>query len=1021
MARSTPPAKRRGSKPRIPPTMMLAFWRLRQTWRLLLITGIGIIAAVMFVSSVPLYTDVTMSAGLRDTLTSSVQSADVVVQSTSENLNAQHIGQAAHEIDQTFQKNLGPYLNPVQFSMQTGQFPILGSPPCPSFPLSNPPRTCDDIQFISAPTQQAAPHLQFVAGRMPTTASGDIEIALTAESAAQLHKAVGSIIQTSIAFDFIPPSYSSEQAKQVALTVPVHLVGIFNPPATSDPYWHGLSFLSASNGFHVVGNSYTGLVSSEGYLAYINQLASQPQTEGLNLEIPVTLTWYYSFNASHLAIYNLDDIINGVSNVEVAIGNSGTFSQAPYLEQTKTLLPSSVLQQFKDRVPVAQVPTSGLLFLVLGLVLFFVTMMSDLLVDRQSDAIAVLRSRGASRMQIFGSFVTQSLGLGIIGLILGPILAILVVTLMGTLLLSSTDRGALNIITNDTLPVLSRLSLYAVATAIVAVVAMVIAVSRSTTLDILSMRRESARSTRRPIWQRLNLDVVAAIVAIIGYGVSVYITNSSILDIQLRLLLVSPLTLLGVVFLLIAGILLFLRFFPFLLRLGSSFATRNRGAAPMLALAQMARAPRQSIRMTLLLTLATIFTIFALVFISSQTQRVPTVAAFQSGADFSGQTVSSSFGPPDFASVTAQYNHIPGVLSASVGYTTTATDGGGILGNPLELKAVDADSFARTAIWSAQDSSQSLSDLMNNLVSQRQNGIQNSYVPAYVDEATWDGLHLSPNQHFTLVFNDGNVYNGSVDFVALGEVQHIPTIADTTQALNTSDFVASGGVLADYKTFSSVYITDFKFMGATVPINYVWLRSKDDAASVASVRQVLTTTTGCCLQLAPLNDRRAMISGMQSDPLYLDLIGLLAIGAATTILLALIGNLIASWLSASGRLTSFVVLRALGAAPGQVARVLTWEQAIIYATGIILGTVFGILLSLLVLPSLVYTGVGLSGDTTSGQFYLVQTIPPIQVVLPLTLLLVIAALIVICVIALAMMVRVVSKPSMNQTLRLNED
>ncbi|MHB8598079.1 MAG: FtsX-like permease family protein [Ktedonobacteraceae bacterium] len=1021
MARSTPPAKRRGSKPRIPPTMMLAFWRLRQTWRLLLITGIGIIAAVMFVCSVPLYTDVTMSAGLRDTLTSSVQSADVVVQSTSENLKAYYIEQAAHEIDQTFQKNLGPYLNPVQFSMQTGQFPILGNPPCPSFPLGNPPRTCDDIQFISAPTQQATSHLQFVAGRMPANASGDIEIALTAESAAQLHKAVGSIIQTSIAFNFIPPSYSSEQAKRVALTVPMHLVGIFNPPAISDPYWRGLSFLSASHAVHTAGNSYTGLVSSEGYLAYINQLASQPQTEGLNLEVPVTLSWYYSFNVSHLAIYNLNDIIAGVSNVQVAIGNSGTFSQAPYLEQTQTLLPSSVLQQFKDRVPVAQVPTSGLLFLVLGLVLFFVTMMSDLLVDRQSDAIAVLRSRGASRMQIFGSFVTQSLGLGIIGLMLGPLLAILVVTLMGTLLLSSTDRGALNIITNDTLPVLSRLSLYAVATAIVAVVAMVIAVSRSTTLDILSMRRESARSTRRSVWQRLNLDVVAAIVAIIGYGVSVYITNSSILDIQLQLLLVSPLTLLGVVFLLIAGILLFLRFFPFLLRLGSSFATRNRGAAPMLALAQMARAPRQSIRMTLLLTLATIFTIFALMFISSQTQRVPTVAAFQAGADFSGSTVSSSFGPPDFASVTAQYNHIPGVLSASVGYSATASDGGGILGNPLELKAVDADSFARTAIWSAQDSSQSLSELMNNLVSQRQNGIQNSYVPAYVDEATWDGLHLSPNQHFTLVFNDGNVYNGSVDFVALGEVQHIPTIADTTQALNTSDFVASGGVLADYKTFSTVYINDFSFMGATVPINYVWLRSKDDAASVASVRQVLTTTTGCCLQLAPLNDRRAMITGMQSDPLYLDLIGLLAIGAATTILLALIGNLIASWLSASGRLTSFVVLRALGAAPGQVARVLTWEQAIIYATGIILGTVFGILLSLLVLPSLVYTGVGLSGDTTSGQFYLVQTIPPIQVVLPLTLLLVIAALIVICVIALAMMVRVVSKPSMNQTLRLNED
>ncbi len=877
------------------------------------------------------------------------------------------------------------------------------------------------MQFISAPTQQATPHLTFIAGRMPATASGGLEIALTAESAALWHKAVGSTILTSITFSYNAPSFMNQPPKRVVVTVPMHVVGIFNPPSINAPYWHGQSFLSSVRPPKVPGLIYTALTSSEGYLAYFNQLAAQPQLRGLNLEIPVTLNWYYSFDAAHVAIYHLNDIISGVSSVQVGVGNSGTFNATPYLSSTKTVLPSSVLQQFQSRVPVAQIPTGGLLFLVLGLVLFFVTMMSDLLVDRQSDAIAVLRSRGASRSQIFGSFVTQSLGLGVVALILGPILAILVVTLMGTLLLSSTDRGALNIITNDTLQVLSRLSLYAVATAIVAVVAMVIAVSRSTTLDILSMRRESARSTRRPIWQRLNLDVVAAIIAILGYGVSVYITNSSILNIQLRLLLVSPLTLLGVVFLLIAGILLFLRFFPFLLRLGSSFATRNRGAAPMLALAQMARAPRQSIRMTLLLTLATIFTIFALVFISSQTQRVPTVAAFQAGADFSGATVSTSFGPPDFASVTRQYNHIPGVVSASVGYTANATDGGGILGNALVLKAVDADSFARTAIWNTQDSAQPLSDLMNSLVSQRQNGIQNSYVPAYVDEATWDGLHLSANQHFTLVFNDGNVYNGSVDFVALGEVQHIPTIADTTQAINTSDFVASGGVLADYKTFSTVYINDFKFMGATVPINYVWLHSKDDAASVTSVRQVLSSTSGCCLQLAPLNDRRAIITGMQSDPLYLDLIGLLAIGAATTILLALIGNLIASWLSARGRLTSFVVLRALGAAPGQVASVLTWEQAIIYATGIILGTVFGILLSLLVLPSLVYTGVGLSGDTTSGQFYLVQTIPPIQVVLPLTLLLVIAALIVICVIALAMMVRVVSKPSMNQTLRLNED
>lgn len=1024
MARPTTTPNQRGSKPRIPPTVTLAFWRLRQSWRLLLMTGIGIIAAVMFVCSVPLYSDVTMSAGLRDALTTSAQSADVVVQSTSENLSNQYIGQATKELNQIFQKNLGPYLNPVQFSIQTQELPILGKPPCPGTPPTPNPVTCDLLQMISSPTQQTTSHLTFVAGRMPAPASGDIEIALTTESAAKLHAAVGKVLTTNIAFAIIPPQYLHESPKRVAVNVPLHVVGIFNEPDANDQYWHSLSFLSSTRPARQPGYIYTALTSTEGYLAYINQLTSQPQIQGLNLELSSTVVWYYTFDSPNLSIYNLDNIISGISTAQVGVGNSQTFNHAPYLESTKTLLPSTILQSFKDRVPVAQVPTSGLLFLVLGLVLFFVTMMSDLLVDRQSEAIAVLRSRGASRLQIFGSFVTQSIGLGIIGLIIGPLLAVLVVLLCGVLLLSATDRQALNIIVKDPGLVLAHISLYAIATAVVAVVAMVIAISRSTTLDILSLRRESTRSTRRSAWQRLNLDVVAAIIAIIGYGVSVYITSSSILDVQLRLLLVSPLTLLGVVFLLIAGILLFLRFFPTLLRLGSSFATRSRGAEPMLAMAQMSRSPRQSIRMTLLLTLATIFAIFSLVFISSQSARVPTVAAFQTGADFSGPTNDNSFVPGQLGSLTAQYNQIPGVISTTLGYHTTATDGGGLLGSPLELRAVDAGTFTKTAIWSSQDSSQPLSDLMNNLIAQRSNAINGAVVPAYIDEAAWNALHLSSGQHFTLVFNDGTVFNGSVDFIALGEVQHIPTINDTTQNVNTGD-IASGGLLVDYTTFSKVYISDFLFLGATVPINYAWIRTKSDDQSLASVRQALGNLNGCCLQLDPLSDRRATISQLQSDPIYLDLIGLLAIGAVTTLLLALIGNLIASWLSARGRLTSFVVLRALGAAPGQVARVLTWEQSIVYATGIILGTIFGILLSLLVLPSLVYTGTSLNDPNnvsgTTGQFYLVQNVPPIQIELPLTLFIVIGVLIAICGIALAMMVRVVSKPSMNQTLRLNED
>src|SRR5579884_1358934 len=140
--------------------------------------------------------------------------------------------------------------------------------------------------------------------------------------------------------------------------------------------------------------------------------------------------------------------------------------------------------------------------------------------------------------------------------------------------------------------------------------------------------------------------------------------------------------------------------------------------------------------------------------------------------------------------------------------------------------------------------------------------------------------------------------------------------------------------------------------------------------------------------------------------------------------LARAGNLIASWLSARSRLTSFAVLRALGASSKQLASILTWEQSIIYLTSLLLGLLFGAILSLLALPALVFTNAGSSGtqsNVTSSSFFVAQTVPPVQIVIPPALLLVLAILIVICVAALTLMVRVVSRPSISQTLRLNED
>ncbi len=209
-------------------------------------------------------------------------------------------------------------------------------------------------------------------------------------------------------------------------------------------------------------------------------------------------------------------------------------------------------------------------------------------------------------------------------------------------------------------------------------------------------------------------------------------------------------------------------------------------------------------------------------------------------------------------------------------------------------------------------------------------------------------------------------------FVTIAVVQHIPTISDSVNSIGASGELSSGGILVDYQSYAHVVANLYD--GQSVPLNYAWVDSHNNAASVASVRYGVTNT----LPLQNLTDRHATIASLSNGPLYLDLGGILAVGTLLALILALLGNVIASWMSASSRLTNFAVLRALGGSRSQLARILMLEQGIIYSTALGLGILFGTVLAKLTLPTLIFTSVSTNGAGTtlsSGQFYIFQTRP----------------------------------------------
>ena len=224
-----------------------------------------------------------------------------------------------------------------------------------------------------------------------------------------------------------------------------------------------------------------------------------------------------------------------------------------------------------------------------------------------------------------------------------------------------------------------------------------------------------------------------------------------------------------------------------------------------------------------------------------------------------------------------------------------------------------------------------------------------------------------------------------------------------------------GGLLLDFRTLAQ----RAESLGTNLTANMVWLRTSDNPSLLTGIRAALSKGP---LQLGNVQDRRLILAEFQADPLYLSLLGVLSMGVVATLFLAGAGCLLTSWLNARRRLINFAVLRALGMNPRQIANVLLWEQSIIYALALALGIIFGAVLALTVVPALVFTGApNLANAPSSGEFDVLQHVLPVQIVFPPSLLIVFVALVALSGGALWLMARVVSQPTLSQTLRLNED
>ena len=1019
-------------------TLTLARWRLRQTRWLLLVACLGFVSAMIIACVVPLFTEVATSSGLQAILQSDPSRSDITLNVSTQGLSSDVVRSVQQQVAPLAAQKLGSYQQGAPFmAIQEGG--MLGVAPASLVHAGY-------FNLYATPLDRLKPSLRLVDGRWPASDANDLEIVLTPQAAQALHLTLGEPLV--IQGDF-STSNAPGDSIDLRTALQARLVGLFETQPSVPLALRGQNFQPTLSGITTI---YTLLTDSNALLQAVDRMATHFHTNAIYSYLSFQLTWDYVLKTKDLQAEQVADLTNRLFTLQTDTGNYGSNQLSggtpgfPYITQMTVYSPQpgsfrllDLLQQYASRVSLVSIPVTILAVQIIALLLFFVSILVNMLLDRQMAASALLSSRGASNRQIFWSLFLQGLALCLAGIVIGPLASVLIVSLLVSHILPAESLRLAQEALSQPRQVFTTIGLTAGGTLLAALLTIGLVVRYSSGLNMLTLRRETARVMRAPFWQRYYLDVLAAVVALSAYGVSLYLANiAHEVDLTTQDLILAPLTLIAPIFLLFGCLLLFLRIFPWLLRLGGWAANRRRGATSMLALVQMARAPRQIIRMTLLLSLAVAFAIFAQVFSASQIQRLNDISAYETGADFSGDVANQlNVQKLTINQVLARYRAIPGVIAASADYTdqgeTVGSSGGSVA---IQLRAVERQSFEQTAVWDTRDSSQPLTSLLARLPHAHQaqlpDGSQNWVVPAIIDQSLANQLQLHLNDSFSMSLD--KLSQATLNYQVVAIVAHIPTINSSTAA-STSQ--VPGGMIVDYQTFAQVYVImylqqlqqDSVALAAaekappTVPVNHIWLNTFNDANSLASVRSVLSADTSR-LALTNLYDRRQIADELQNDPFNLNILIILGIGGLAAFVLAFIGNLISSWLSVRNRRGSFVVLRALGATPRQIAGVLLWEQGIVYAGAIVLGLAFGIVLTSVAVPVLVFTGLPSHGPMSNmsiNDIYLLQHAFPAQIIVPASLDLIFVALVLICFVALVVMVRAALNPSISSELRLSED
>ena len=612
------------------------FWilpkRLRSSWALLAITAFGVLAAVTLMSLGAIYTRALAEAGLRHSIaSSSPEILNTHIISLNRPLGPADYNNLRSNLEEIVQDRMGFMIRDIQ---RYGR-------PQPEILLVDEPFTSS--QLLGAPSARPffltdfQEHARLIDGRWPTPEPKEDDGRLSIEVA--VGQVTASVMFWELGSEGVILPYRSDTDQQIHVTV----VGLIEPVDTEEEYWMG---------YH----NYFGPQEAGDIVLMPLYVPEELFFDGIGARFPTLVGdfgWYLYLDTDLLNADLVQPTRAAFQNMETDINKR--VPRSLILTRLENSRDTGLLAQYQRAVTRARAPIYLFISLVVVVILYFLALVTGLLAKTRSEEAGLLRSRGASMLQVGGVITLAEALLVIVATVIGPFLALLIfrLVLFGTI----DPRGG-----TEVLEIGLRTDMFLVGAVggLMSLAVLLAANFNLTRLGLLDFLRERARPPTVPFLQRYYVDLLVVIVlGMVWWQVEqrgsflqrTLTTGDVRLDVSL--LIAPSLALLTAAFLV-------LRVLPLLVRTLATLARLVAPAWAAFALNRVARDPLPYGSLTVIVMLAAALGVFGASFQSTLGQSQREQALYRAGGDLEVQIIAPTSNTlSDLASIPAVHSFTP--------------------------------------------------------------------------------------------------------------------------------------------------------------------------------------------------------------------------------------------------------------------------------------------------------------------------------------------------------------------------